>query len=254
MKGRIALAEGDSSLLKEVTEDSLFKLIMLRENFVRLVNIPTSNPNLNIYAKSIEIEEDCGTCQMTGLEFYQINICKDGEVWKVKGENGNYPTSEQIRKAELDIIEEKILIKNRPATDSIIRRLNNFFMSSTKYFETKDLTSLKELCDEPSLRFIKRLYNYAEQKTGIDKLNIEMKRPKSWGCNVSFESRKTTCLLQNDEATVSVQKKEGVYVITGFNGVASNDITKQMIKEQYPNLLYALGLIPSQRYRTKELF
>jgi len=254
MKGRIALKKGDASILEQITEDSLFKLLMLHHDYAKLINAPIISPDLNIHTKSVEMKENCASCLMSGLEYYQIHLCKHGEVWKVEGENDIYPTTERIKKAQKKFVDREIFIKQKPAVDSVILRLNTFFGGAKVYFKTHDLSPLKELCDEPTLQFVQNLYKYTKQKGDVEKVIEEMAKPNILTSDVNFDSDKITCKFYQEETTVLFKKKENSYIVSGICGIDSKDITQQLIEKKYPNFLRALKLIRSEKYRGKNPF
>ena len=103
MDARIALEDGDSLGLKLITDEKLFELIMLNHEYEKNLSAPINKPNLNIYPKTVTIIEDKASCLMSGLEGYEINLSKDGNSWKVDGENGRYPNSLRLNSIKTKI-------------------------------------------------------------------------------------------------------------------------------------------------------
>ena len=87
IRARKALKQGDSLLIRSVTEDSLYKLLMLNHNYAKMLKTRILEADLNIWAKSVEVNDSCGSCQMSGYEYYNIKVCKYDGQWKVMGEN-----------------------------------------------------------------------------------------------------------------------------------------------------------------------
>ena len=94
INGRKALKRGDATDLKLVTSDSLFKLIKLNQDYVDIIGARVIEADLNIRVKSVEIKDSCATCLMTSMQRYVIQLCKEGDAWKVQAENDMYPTTE----------------------------------------------------------------------------------------------------------------------------------------------------------------
>jgi hypothetical protein len=85
MEARRALERDDSTLLREVTSDSLYMLIMLNHRYTRLLegeNVPISGPDLNILPGSVQLHGDTASCLMNSLEHYELQLynrrCMEG--------------------------------------------------------------------------------------------------------------------------------------------------------------------------------
>ena len=91
IKGRIALEKGDSIPLKAVTEDSLYKIIVLNERYAKMLDAVMIKANLNIEPVLVEIKGNTAICQMSGDEYYKIHLYKTKNIWKVNGENNIFP-------------------------------------------------------------------------------------------------------------------------------------------------------------------
>ncbi|MGC4099776.1 hypothetical protein [Ferruginibacter sp.] len=252
MAGRIALEEkGDSSLLQSVTEDSLFKFIMLNEQYIKLLNAPVSSPDLHIYPQKVEIQGNCATCLMSGMEYYQIHLCRYGNDWKVNGENGRRITPEMFVKVLQQIADQKIFTKERPARDSVFVIVNAFFTTVKQFFKDQRTDSLQQLCSDASVSFIKRLYAYAKIRAGLKPLLEEMEKPNYLSADVKFENDKAVYKFYDEETTILLQRTEHAYIITGFNGTESRYINEVQINQHYTDLLRALKLIRPKQYRDK---
>ena len=255
IKGRVALENGDSLQLKQVTEDSLFRLIMLNEAYVKIVDAPVIGPEIaHIRAKSAEIKEDCASCSMYAQSHYEIHLCKyDGE-WKIKGENAIYATPEKLSKARKKLADYKIFLKEKPARDSVFSVLDDFFTGAKQYFKTQESTLLQQTCDEATFDFIQQLFWYSIERTGLDPIINEMEKPDYTTFDVKFTSDKVTCQFYSEETEVNFQRKGGTYVIVGINGLESKNITEGLIKENYPNFLRGLRLIRAEKYQSENIF
>lgn len=254
IKGRRALDAGDSLLLKQVTEDSLFQLIMLHHSYQEMLDVPVISANLNISTKSTEIDGNCATCLMSGSATYKIHLCKQEDTWKVEGENGIYPDAEKILTAQKKITDYKLFKKEKPARDSVLRVLDLFFNGAKSYFKNQDLKTLKQVSNDSTVDFIQRLYSFSKQRTGIDLIINEMGQPNYMTVDVIFDSDKITCKFYKEEITVDFQKLNNSYIVTGINGVTSEKINNQILKNQYLNLLRALKLTRSEMYRSKDIY
>jgi len=251
MKGRIALKNGDSSELKSVTEDSLFRLLMLNHQYLEIVDAPVIGADLNIEAKSVEISGNCATCLMSGMEYYKIHLCKDGNKWKIKGENGIYATSEMITKAKKKLDDYKIFLIAKPGIDSVLTVVNNFFKNANQYFKSNDPETLRETCDNASIDFIQRLYSYAKSRSGLDVIITEMEKPNYLTGDVTFNDNRAVFKFYNEETTILLQRTETSFIVTGFNGIDSKNINDRIMNEQYVNLLRSLKSLRQEQYRNK---
>lgn len=251
IKGRIALRKGDETQLKAVTEDSLFKLITLNQQYVKLLTAPVIEADLNIHAKSAVINGDCAICEMSGMERYEITVCKYKGIWKVKAENGMTATPEKIAAIQKKIDDEKIALKIRPAQHVVLRFVMAFLNHTKTYFKTQKADSLSTYCTPATLDFIKRFSVYAKQRTGLPLLTKEMDAPNFLSADVAFEKNKAFYLFYKENISISLEKHGDSYLIKGFNGTDSKDLTPQKIKDNYTDLLRALKLIRSEQYRDK---
>lgn len=252
MKGRILLKKGDSTLLKSVTEDSLYRLILLHQEYIKLLDAPVIEANLNIYAKTEEINGDCATCKMSGEEFYQIKLCKFNGQWKVVSENGQHATLAKIQEAQKKLDDYRLFLKDKPARDSVLKIVNKFFESAKLYFTEQDITELEKICDEATLSFIKRLYTNSKTKPGTKALQEEMTKPSFLVGDVFFEDDDVTFKFYEEEITVLLKRKNNNFIVTGFNGMNAATINNNIIQNQYADLLRSMKLIRSEKYRPKD--
>ncbi|WP_299125832.1 hypothetical protein [uncultured Winogradskyella sp.] len=254
INGRINLRNNDSLELKSVADDSLFRLIMLHHEYEKMLDAPIIRADLRMNVKSVEIEDDCASCKMTSIEYYKIHLCKDGENWKIKGENSIYPTTERLVKARNKIKDYKKQLKLKPKTDSIIKAVNIFFPRVKDYFLTQNLEPLESICDKGTLEFITTFYDYAKQRTGLELLHDEMNKPNFmvgdyYGDNGFIEFK-----FYNEAITIVFTKnEEGYLIVSGFNGIKSDSITSEVVKNQYLDLLRSMKLTRQPKYRNKAL-
>ncbi|MEL6589232.1 MAG: hypothetical protein AAFP02_08970 [Bacteroidota bacterium] len=253
IRGRIALDKGDSTILKQITADSLFRLLMLNQEYIELLDAPVIGPDLNIRARSVEIKDQCATCTMSSSAYYQINLCKEGEVWKIKGENGDYETREKILAVRKKIADQKIYLKQKPSVDSVLQVVNRFFSAAKAYFEKQETEGLASVCDEASVAMIQRLYVYAQKRTGLDKILAEMKEPNFLTVDVQFDGDALKAIFYNEETTILLTRIDGRFVVSGFDQYPSGEITAQILRGKYLTFLRALKLLRAERYRNPEI-
>lgn len=256
LKGRIKLKKGDSSFLKSVVDDSLYYLIMLHQQYeevLRKDNVPILSADLNIYPVSVEIKGNCATCFMSGMEYYQINLCKETGIWKVKGENGLYPTPDRIAEVKKKLINYKAFLENKPLSDSVLKVVNVFWDSINNYFKTQNVASLKETCSKATIDFIQQLEVYAKKRIGFAELLNEMEKPDYTTGDVKREIDNVIYTFCKEEITIILQKENHTYKIVGFNGLESKQITEVIIHNQYLGFLRAMRLITPKFYREKTL-
>lgn len=253
IKGRIALRKGDDTKLKAVTEDSLFKLIKLNQAYINLLTASVIEADLNIRAQSAVVIGDSASCIMSGFEPYEITLRKYKGLWKVKAENGMRATPEKIAAIEKKIADEKIAMKIRPAQHKVLRFVVSFFDETKKYFKDQPVDSLVTKCTPATLDFIKRFYVYAKKRTGKPLLTQEMDAPNFLSADVSFEGNKAFYLFYKENISISLEKHNDSYLVTGFNGTDSKYLKSQNMEDNYVNLLRALKLIRSEQYRDKRI-
>lgn len=243
MDARIALEDGDSLGLKLITDEKLFELIMLNHEYEKSLSAPINKPNLNIYPKTVTIIEDKASCLMSGLEDYEINLSKNGNSWKVDGENGRYPNSFRLNSIKTKIAEHKKYVKEKPLIALVVNTSNALVNNAQVYFKTQELGLLKDICDEASIDFIERLYLYAEERSGLEALFEEMNKPKGIAFNPVLNGNEVVCEHYDDNASILLKKEGNKYIVIGFNGIASGNISKEIMKKDYLVLLRSLGLI-----------
>ena len=252
INGRIDLRANDSLELKSVADDSLFRLIMLHHKYEQMLDVRVIKANLRMHVKSVEIKDDCASCEMTSMEYYKIHLCKDGDDWKVKGENSIYPTAERLNKARNKIKDYKKQQKLKPKTDSIIKAVNIFLPRIKDYFLTQNIEPLKSICDEATIDFIKTFYTYAKQRTGLELLQDEINKPNFMVGDYFNDNGLIEFKFYNEDITIVFTKNtEGYLIVSGFNGIKSNAIDNKVMKDQYLELLRSMKLIRQPRYRNK---
>ena len=253
MEGRIALRSGDTLLLKSVTSDSLFRLLMLHHQYQEILNAPLIKADLSVQAKQVRIEDSCAICLMDAGEFYQIHVCKVGDEWKVRGENNEYPNAEKLNAAQKKLNDQRIYLKQKPSIDSVFRVLDQFFVATKKYFGGDELVPSEKVCDSASIEFAKRLRDYAYKRIGKELILSELKAYSGSVGDVTFDSDRASFKFYDEETTVNFQKTKDGYLIDGFNGMESKNISEQDMKDNYLKFLRALKVIRSEKYRNKTI-
>ncbi|HNP33719.1 MAG TPA: hypothetical protein PKN96_10545 [Flavobacterium sp.] len=255
MQGRRTLGKGDDTALKSITEDKLFMIMKLNQEYVDMMrgHVPISEPDLNIHPVSVTINGNTANCLMSGLEHYEINLYKYKGKWKVKGENGITGTDETIAHVKKQMADYKESQKDLPAKHAVIRFVNSFFDAAKRYFKTQQTDSLKLKCTDDTLDFIKRLYTYAKQRTGMKILTEEIDQPNYLTGDVVIAGDKVMYLFYNEPRTITLKKHNNSYLVSGFNAVDSKYLTQQGIKDDYPKLLRTLKLVRQEQYRNKAI-
>lgn len=254
INGRIHLRANDSLELKAVAEDSLYRLIMLHHKYEKMLTARIIRADLSMRVKSVNLDKDCASCEMTSMEAYKIHLCKDGEDWKVKGENSIFPTTERLNKARNKIKDYKKQKLLRPRTDSILKVVNIFLPLVKDYFLTETLEPLSAICDAPTLDFIKTFYTYTKERTGLELLHNEMSQPNFMVGDYYTENGLLEFKFYNEDITIVLtHNSENKFIISGFNGLLSSDIDDTVMIHQYLDLLRSLKLTRQPRYRNKAL-
>ena len=256
IKGRKALRKGDETELKSVTEDSLFKLIKLNQQYFEVLKTTAQGIETDldmIHPISVKIMGDSATCQMSSMENYEINLRKYKGIWKVKGENGITASPEKIANVTKKIVDYKVLLKTLPAQHKVITYVNSFFDATKRYFKTQQTDSLKVKCTNETLDFIKRLYTYSKQRTGMKVLTEEIDQPNYLTGDVYFKGDKSVYLFYHENTTIDLTKHNNTYLVSGLNGQEPKHITMPLIEDQYLLLLRALKLVRQEQYRNKDI-
>ena len=253
ISGRIALRDGDSLVLKSVTEDSLFRLLMLNEQYIKVVDAPTMRPNLDIYPTKVTIEGNQATCKMSGDEFYYINLLRKNDRWIVKGENDIYASPDKIAAVKEKIRKYQLFLVDKPAKDSVLRVVNFFFPGVQSGFKDNNFKYLESLCDRSTINFIQKFFDYARQRTGTPILTSEINSNNSLVGNVSFKGNEASFKFYEEEITIELKKVEDDYIITGFNHMASKDISRPIMKKKYVDLLRSMKFISHKEFRSQDI-
>lgn len=247
MKGRLALDQGDTTIIKSVTEDSLYRLLWLHESYATLLKksgTPVMGPDLRgIYVKGVELKEDCATCNMQAESFYQLNLCKEEGKWIVKGENHNYATEEKLQKARKKLYDYTIFLEKKPTTDSVLAVLSDFFDGVETYFKYQDDGDLYGICDEMTINAIKRIRQYAVKKTGKQRILTALEKRKYVTFDVTSDPKTATCKFYGEELSVDFIRSDDnnyPFIVTGLNGMKSAEITDNIIKGNYRSLLQSI--------------
>lgn len=253
IRGRIALDEGDSTVLKEVTEDSLFQLIMLNKKYEQMLHAPVIKPDLNIYPVSADVKDSSATCLMSGMEEYRIHLCKHGDDWKVKGENEVYPNAWRFASVKEKIQQQQKFNEEKPARDSVLMSVNTFVTAAKQYFYKPDPGLFSGTCSDATVRLIQRLFSYVKRKADPAILKEEMSKEIFGTGDVISGGGRATFKYYEEDVSLMLKLTNGKYVITGFNGRPSEYYTDEQIAAEYPDLLRAMKLVPPKQYRNKKL-
>lgn len=250
---RIALDSGDTTAIKSVTEDSLYKLIMLKKRYIDIIDAPVIGPDLNIKPVSVKINGNSAICKMSGTEYYHINLIKRASTWRVKGENDIYPTVELILNAKKKLSDQRNFLRNKPAQDSVLFVINAFSYNVKNYFKSQESIRLKRICDDAAIHIIRQLYDFVKKKGDMDMLFEEMEKFTSTVGDVKFTNNKIIFKFQHEDVSINLQKKNNSYIISGFNGVSADSIKKSDIEKDYFKLLRSFRLIRAKSYQNKTI-
>ncbi|BAO76860.1 hypothetical protein [Winogradskyella sp. PG-2] len=255
INGRINLRANDSLELKAVASDSLFRLIMLHHKYEQMLKTRIIRADLRMRVKSVDINGDCASCEMTSIEYYKIHLCKDGDKnWRVKGENSIFPTEERITKAKNKIKNYNKQKRLKPRVDSILKVVNRFLPRVKDYFLTQNLDPLKSICDEATLRFIQNFYAYAKERSGIELLHDEMNKPNFMVGDYYDKNNLIEYKFYNEDISIVLTKNnKNNFIISGFNGNKSGAINEDLRKNYYLDFLRSMKLTRQARYRNKAL-
>jgi hypothetical protein len=255
INGRKNLRANDSLEIKAVASDSLFRLLMLHHKYEKMLKSRIIRADLNMRVQSVDVDGDCASCQMTSTEYYKIHLCKDEDKnWRIKGENSIFPTPKLLTKARNKIKDYKEQKRHRPRTDSILKAVNKFLPKVKDYFLTQNLEPLKTICDEATVDFIKTVYAYAKERTGLELLHDEMSQPNFMVGDYYRDNGLIEFKFYKEDITLVLSKNsENNFIISGFNGSASSVIDATALKNQYLDLLRSMKLTRQARYRNKEL-
>lgn len=256
IRGRIALEKGDSTELKAVTEDSLFLLIMLNEQYIKMLQAPVVGIGTELRMMSplsVTINGDCATCLMSGFEHYEIDLCKYNGVWKVKGENEIYATSEKISGVRKKIADYDKTLANKPSGDSVLRAVNVFFDSTRRFFTKPDPVLLNKVCNSATKACIQKLYNISLRRADAATLRKEMLQENYLTGDPLFQTNRVVFKFYNEETNILLKKLNGNYIVTGFNGLPAEYISDDDLRANCLDYLRAMKLIRSKTYRDKNL-
>lgn len=253
IEGRVALRNGDSSILKAVSDDSLFMLLMLNTQYSNMndKDVPTYRADLNIKPTKVEITGNCATCLMSGEEFYKINLCKEEDKWKVIGENDVYPTSNLIAEALLKIENLKKYIKQKPAVDSVLNFVNPFYEQVKLYFKTGELGLLEKNYNNSTSKFLENLYWYVKKRGDLDMIDKEMNEYDYTPGEVIFETNEILYKLYIEKGEMTLYKNNNNYLITKINGIDIKLLTEKMIDKEYWKILRTLRIISKKKLLEK---
>ncbi|SHH44812.1 hypothetical protein SAMN05444148_2039 [Winogradskyella jejuensis] len=255
IQGRKLLRVNDSSLIKSVTSDSLYELLMLNDKYSKMLKARIIGADLDMKVKSVEIYDDCASCVMTSYEYYKIHLCKDdNDKWRIKGENSIFPTKERINRIKKKITNYGKQQKLKPKTDSIIKAVNIFFKKIDSYFLEEEIKPLKSITDDDTYQFLQTFYKYAKQRSGLEILHKELKAQDFTVGDYYNENGLTEFKFYKEDITLILEKNsDNEFIIVGFNGYKSSTITEPIMKSLYLEFLRAMKLVRKPRYRNKDL-
>jgi len=254
MKGRIKLKSGDTLQLKSVTEPLLFRFIKLTQEYLKIVDAPIVSEDISrISAGEVKIEGQKATCQMIGHNYYTIHLMKTGGSWKVIGENNEYMTAEKIAALRKKIADQIEFKKNKPAIYAVIKVVNLFFEGVRKYVKDGNISELETITTLDTRNMVQKFYSYAKQRSGEDMLSKEIEKSNLVLGDVTFESDRAEFKFSNEPRTINLIKQNNQYKISGLEGLKSNEISQQIMADNYLNLLRALKLVRKPEYRLPEI-
>ena len=220
--------DNDSSLLKEICEDTLFRLIMLNEKYAKMLNARPAN--LHMRANEITFDGDCADCAMNDLVDYHIQVCLVNDKWQIKGENGITYHSSDLQRVRQKIAEQELFIKQKPQMDSMLAVLNTFFEGVDLYFRTKDESKLRESADAATVAAVKRVYQFAIKKYGKDAIQDELLKPKYVTYDLELEYDNLKCIPYNkpQNQAILMELHDGQYVVSGLLNTPSSQLTSDV--------------------------
>lgn len=255
IQGRKSLRVNDSKLIKSVTSDSLYELLILNDKYAKMLKTRVIGADLNMRVKSVDVNGDCASCLMTSYEYYKIHLCKDdNDQWRVIGENSIFPDKARINRVKQKIKDYGKQQKLRPKTDSIIQAVNIFFKKIDDYFLEEKHEPLQSITDSDTYQFLQTFYKYAKQRNGLEILHKELKAQDFTVGDYYNENGFTEFKFYKENITLVLEKNDAnKFIIVGFNGYKSSAITKPIMKSLYLELLRAMRLVRKPRYRNKDL-
>ncbi|MEN2412925.1 hypothetical protein [Flavobacterium mesophilum] len=255
MEGRLAFENGDTLKIKPVIGDTLYRLMLLNRQYSRLLesDLTFGQELLTITPKTVEIKGNKATCIMNSPIPFQLNLVRNNDQWTIVGENEIFPNAYSIAAVEKKIKDYKVYLKGKPARDPVFQITNIFFSDVNNYCKNNDLNALKNNCDDATADFVKRLYEYAKKRSGADVINEEINNPHAASGDISFKGDLAYYMFYQESSSVLLKKIGNTYKVIGFNGIKSASISKQMMEDQYVELLRAVRLIKSEQYRNKNI-
>ena len=253
LKGRIAYNQGDETMLKEATSDTLFLVIELNKEHAKVLRAGGAqgiNEDIKrIKITNVNLEDDCAVCNTNRNEYYFINLCKDDNgKWKVQGENNKYPSAAQIHLTKNEIQKQKEYLVKKSVIDSVLKVVNSFHKAVKTYFLTDDINILSETCNSATFKAVKSLYYYTKKINRLEELKEEIKFPKALAMDPLFEGESVKSKFYKEEIFVNLKKIDNHYTIVGLNNINSDKITTNTIHQNYLDLLRALYLLRTKTY------
>lgn len=255
VKGRMALASNDSTLIREVSADTLYQMIMLNHRYTTLINGRTSAlTDLGMMRPGdIKINGNEATCAMVFYEPYVLNMRKYGEEWKVRGENEHYPDADLIARTQAKYDEQAALRKQRPLFDSVITVINDFYMSAKYHFRTPSPDMLRNSCSDEVVALVERIKKVAIAKIGTEVLFEEMGHEDFTPGDIERVGEKVVFRLYQEPTKLTLKLVNGKYQIIGINDSESLRINDENIALNLTSYLRAMKIVRAENYRNKKI-
>lgn len=255
IQGRIALGEEDSSLLRSVSADTLYRMIMINHRYIKLVN-GNAQPLAELFTMRpgrVEINGNDATCFVKALDRYDLHLRKYGDTWKVRGENDTYPSQEMIDRTQIKFDEQQRIREQKPLFDSISAVVNDFYMSTKYHFRTPKPELLAPSCSPEVISLVERVKELALAKAGKTALFAEMDKQDFTLGDIERVGETVEFSLYQTNTTLTLKRLNGKYQIIGINGSDKRTVSDAELKANLLMYLRAMKIIRSEQYRDKEL-
>lgn len=255
IQGRLALASNDSSLLRATTNDSLYRMIMLNYRFIKLINGRYNElQELRMMRpEGVTINGDNAVCKMMFIEPYHLNLRKYGDTWKVCGENDKYPSEEAYQRTLKKYEEQAVIKSQRPLFDSVIKVVNDFYMSAKYNFHTPKPEMLKPSCSDDVIALLERIKKVAFDKLGKDVVLAEMGHEDFTPGDIEKVGETVVFRLYQEPTKLTLKLVNGNYQIIGINDSDKLKITDETIAINLVYYLRAMKIVRGENYRDKRI-
>ncbi|MEM6876921.1 MAG: hypothetical protein AAF544_00070 [Bacteroidota bacterium] len=252
---RKELRAGNPEPLKQFTEDSLYELSRLNQAYVDLIDAPVIEADLNIQANTVEQQGDCWICNMTGMEFYQVQVCQQDERWVIVSENGYEATTVKISEARKKLKDQIKFIEEKPRRDSVYRTINEFFGAVKIYFQTGETSHFGASCNAATLAILSDIKRAILTSPLRDIIEEEMGSTdfSTYDTDMRTDSLVIGFPYQEPENQMTMRLTSGQYQVIGLLGYDSDEISTILVEERLISFLRALKLIRAERWRLDEL-